>query len=182
MALYYNNANVSSSANVFFNNQAAQNVYHNNALVWQHAAGYYPGTSPQPKQVNTGSYGAFYSYVEGNTVNVNGTAVYIPVDLTGVRSLVLTGSISGTGFGMAGWWLSTAGQFGNGIWNYPYYFLYAPDSSLYLYRVDGKGTTTVTWDVSGYSGTHYLGLGTYFNSTGEWSTARAQIDTAIGYY
>lgn len=35
MALYYNNNNVSPSNNVYFNNQASKQVFHNGTLVWK---------------------------------------------------------------------------------------------------------------------------------------------------
>ena len=45
MALFYNNTNVATSQNVYLNNQASDQVFYNNTLVWKRDAQVYPGST-----------------------------------------------------------------------------------------------------------------------------------------
>ena len=54
MGLFYNNKNISSANNVYFNNVAKKRVYFNNALKWQKQFQVYPGV-PVANTQNLGS-------------------------------------------------------------------------------------------------------------------------------
>lgn len=146
--------------------------------VWEAERLFYPGTTVQHLGVNSGSYGDFYTNVPTGTNN-NSTVVYIPVNLTGVNSITITGSFKGGGGNsFAGVWLRSQTKWNDsGYQRYPYYTIGQGSSDTWytlMHRVTGGGTSTsVTWDVSSYSGTYYIAIGCY-NNTGS-GTASATI-------
>lgn len=73
MGLFYNNKNISSANNVYFNNVAKKRVYFNNALKWQKQFQVYPGV-PVANTQNLG-YAAYFT--------VTNTGSHIKVDAFG---------------------------------------------------------------------------------------------------
>lgn len=73
MGLFYNNKNISSANNVYFNNVAKKRVYFNNALKWQKQFQVYPGV-PVANTQNLG-YAAYFT--------VTNTGSHIKVDALG---------------------------------------------------------------------------------------------------
>ena len=146
--------------------------------VWERERLFYPGTTVQHLTANSGSYGDFYTNVPKATNN-NSTVVYIPVNLTGVNSITITGSFTGGGGNsFAGVWLRSQTQWNDsGYQRYPYYTIGRGSSNTWytlMHRVTGGGTSTsVTWDVSSYRGTYYIAIGCY-NNTGN-GTASVSI-------
>lgn len=179
MPIYDHNGSAASEIKYLYDNNGSVNtqigkVYDNNgttnSLIY---AGdeIYPGATVSTLQVNFGSYGNFYTYIESNSSNINSTVQYISVNLTGISTLTITGSFYAHGGGSgSGVWLATWAQLQN--CKYPYYVVGAGSSSsnyTLLYRQNAgtsSGTVTKTWNVSGYSGTYYLAIGAYNQLTG----------------
>lgn len=137
--------------------------------VWERERLFYPGTAVQHLTANSGSYGDFYTNVPTGQNN-NSTVVYIPVNLTGVSSITITGSFKGGGGNsFAGVWLRSQTEWNDsGYQRYPYYTIGQGSSDTWytlMHRVTGGGSSTsVTWNVSSYSGTFYIAIGCYNNS------------------
>lgn len=70
MGLFYNNKNISSANNVYFNNVAKKRVYFNNALKWQKQFQVYPGV-PVANTQNLG-YAAYFTVTNsGSDIKVD---------------------------------------------------------------------------------------------------------------
>ncbi len=102
MALYYNNANIAQSANVLINNQAANQVLFNNALVWKKQLNVYPGFGfsyqnlgsyqPYGEASNSGSQIRIYTYGGTDAGFIRG---YIgPFSAVGFRTLYINMSVT----------------------------------------------------------------------------------------
>lgn len=65
MALFYNNTQVSTTQNVYLNSQASNQVFFNNALVWQKQKTVYPGV-PVANTQNLG-YAAYFTVTNSGT-------------------------------------------------------------------------------------------------------------------
>lgn len=174
------NINGTALKNLNVNGSKMKQLNVNGTKFWSSEAQFYPGTTPtRPTNYGSGSYtgtSSNWSFWIGNGTNVNSVVSYIPVNLTGINTLVITGSSSGS---LAGWYLvnqsqknTHAGQYG--ALTYPYYVFYSPNTSAYTQ----KGTSfPASINVSSYSGTYYLFLGGYTNSNGDQS---ASITSVIG--
>lgn len=85
MALFYNNTNVATSQNVYLNNQASDQVFYNNTLVWKRDAQVYPVSTwyvrgSKTNETNTAPPTIIEREVSGNVAN--DAAVYAVVNLT----------------------------------------------------------------------------------------------------
>ena len=145
----------------------------------------YPGTAVQNLAVMGGTYGAFYTHLEGDyRNNLNSTVVYIPVDLTEFKTMTI-GCNCYTQQNLAacsGIWLSSPGQWQTGTVCYPYYTISLSNEAsnmqyaTRMWRVNnGDWFPSVTWDVSGLSGVYYLAAGCYVNNGAH--LAHAEINT-----
>ena len=148
---------------------------------WKKQTDFYPGTTASNKEIMVGNYGTFYTNCYGET-NVNSTVVYIPVNLTGISTLYIVGSTSGSGTSgrYAGAWLCSSVD---AIVQWPYYTIgQVSDSSRYE-RMSRHTNTAASfswsWDVSGLTGTHYLALGAYYNGSGT-GTAGITVTNVYG--
>ena len=163
-----------------FDGQTVKKWIHDGVQVFSAATQFYPGKTPTVlNQSSVGSYTATSTTWQcsvPNGTNYNSTVTYLAMDLTNVKTLTIEGSSSG---GLAGYYLVSQAQMnsygGNyGLLWYPYYVFYQPNESIYT----NKGTSLpVTINVASYSGTYYLCLGCYSNSSGNQS---AQITAVKG--
>lgn len=189
MALYYNNVNVSPQSQIYINSQASQKAYYNNLLVWEKTKQFYPGTTVQVKAIHRGNYGSFYVNCSINQeANINGSVVYIPVDLNGIRKLRIGCSGYTTGISSCcGIWIANSTQWADEYkQGYPYYTIgLGADSANYvrMYRArDGQSFSSVEFDVSDLSGTHYLACAIYINAPVTSCTAGVTINSVYGDY
>lgn len=169
MPIKLNGTTFNNGGTAKFNGTTLSKIVFNSTTVWEAERLFYPGTTVQHLAANAGSYGDFYTNVPTGQNN-NSTVVYIPVNLTGVNSITITGSFKGGGGNsFAGVWLRSQTKWNDsGYQRYPYYTIGQGSSDTWytlMYRVTGGGTSTsVTWDVSSYSGTFYIAIGCYNNS------------------
>ena len=138
---------------------------------------YFPGTTPSRYSPGgDGSYTAnstYWSCSISNGTNVNSVTSYLKINMTGIKTITITGNSTWHG----GVWLSNQSQFDSKKQQlyYPYYIFYAPDSSAYIQKANNF--SSVTWDVSSYSGNYYLFLGCYTDGNGNQS---ARVTSVIG--
>ena len=148
-----------------------------NHLIYSAEEQYFPGTTPSRYSPGgAGGYKANSTYWAcsiSNGTNVNSITSYLKINMTGIKTITITGDSTWQG----GVWLSNQSQFDSKQQQlyHPYYIFYAPDSSAYVQKANY--ISSVTWDVSSYSGNYYLFLGCYTNSNGD---QYATVTSVIG--
>lgn len=146
-------------------------------LIYSAEEQYFPGTTPSRYSPSgAGSYTANstnWSCSISNGTNVNSVTSYLKINMTGIKTITITGNSTWHG----GVWLSNQSQFDSKQQQlyHPYYIFYSPDSSAYVQKANN--ISSVTWNVSSYSGNYYLFLGCYTNSNGNQS---ARVTSVIG--
>lgn len=186
MAIYDNDGTINYIIGKLYDNNGTSNnqignVYDNdgttNKLVYSAEEQYFPGTTPS--RYSPGGAGSYianstnWSCSISNGTNVNSVTSYLKINMSNIKTLTITGSSTWHG----GVWLSNQSQFDSKqqqLYN-PYYIFYAPDSSAYVQKANNF--SSVTWDMSSYSGNYYLFLGCYTNSNGDQS---ASVTSVIG--
>ncbi len=148
-------------------------------LVYSAEEQIYPGATVKSLQVNAGSYSTanFKTNVTSSSSNQNSTTLYIAVDVTDYKTIKVTGNftVSGGTFAHAGVFLLAPSKWNESYVKYPYYMIV---DSYYTQRkvVDSDASfTTHSFNVSSLTGTYYIAIGCYVNSTGGSRTASAQI-------
>jgi hypothetical protein len=128
---------------------------------------------------DAGSSGAFYVSLSSATINTNSRQAFIAINLSLYRSLRVTYYFTTTAnqWANAGMYLHTSSY-------YAYYTIAKPASYPQYWtrqaRITGGTTSgTVTWDVSGLSGTYYLLCGCYLEAS-ITSGMTARIDQVVG--
>lgn len=186
MVIYDNDGTSNSEIGKLYDNDGTTNyqigkVYDNdgtsNHLVYSAEEQYFPGTTPS--RYSPGGSGGYtanstnWSCSISNGTNVNSVTSYLKINMTGIKTITITGSSTWHG----GVWLSNQSQFDSKQQQlyHPYYIFYSPDSSAYVQKANY--ISSVTWDVSSYSGNYYLFLGCYTNSNGDQS---ARVTSVIG--
>lgn len=168
-----------------FNGTALKKIKFGSTIVWQDQTNIYPGTTVQFKGSDTGTYGSFYVTVP-NGVNYNSKVAYIPVSLSGLSTLTVTGTLfTAQVRTYAACALMTSTQFSEDHAAYPYYWATNEgwnESDLYTRRVIQVDGTLTNWtfNVSSLSGTYYLAIGCYVNNDYSAAQARATITQIIG--
>lgn len=186
MAIYDNNGTTSHEIGAFYDNDGTSSFQIDKAyeydgtahyLIYSAEEQYFPGTTPSRYSPGgAGSYTANstnWSCSISNGTNVNSVTSYLKINMSNIKTLTITGSSTWHG----GVWLSNQSQFDSKqqqLYN-PYYIFYAPDSSAYVQKANNF--SSVTWDMSSYSGNYYLFLGCYTNSNGDQS---ASVTSVIG--
>ena len=186
MVIYDNDGTSNSEIGKLYDNDGTTNyqigkVYDNdgtsNHLVYSAEEQYFPGTTPS--RYSPGGSGGYtanstnWSCSISNGTNVNSVTSYLKINMTGIKTITITGSSTWHG----GVWLSNQSQFDSKQQQlyHPYYIFYSPDSSAYVQKANN--ISSVTWNVSSYSGNYYLFLGCYTNSNGDQS---ARVTSVIG--
>lgn len=178
MPIILNGTTFNNGGTVTFNGSTVKEIKFGTTTVWEAERLFYPGATVGYLGANSGTYGAFYTNVPKGTNN-NSTVAYISVNLTGVNSITITGTFQGGGGNsFAGVWLRSQTEWNDsGYQRYPYYTVGQGSSDTWytlMHRVTGGGSSTsVTWNVSSYSGTFYIAIGCY-NNTGN-GTASVSI-------
>lgn len=167
--------NVSSAVGTIWDNTAG-NV---SSVVWTAETALYPGAVPAVTTAygSAGGYAGYSVWLSGATANSSTAQVYIPINVSGYKSLRVTyyvkSSVSGA---VAGIYLHTSPY-------YPYYILRDNSYPQYWTRksviVNGSKTETITWDVSGLSGTYYLYAVGYLEAAVA-ATVEAQVQSVVG--
>lgn len=190
MALVFNNTTIAPSHTVRYNNTALASVKFGSTEVWKNVTQVYPGTAVQSLAANAGTYGAFYTHLEGNAANnLNSTVAYIPVNLTGFQTMTIGCNCQTQAalWSCAGIWLAAPSQWGIAyVTQYPYYTVSLADEATQMryatrmHRVNNGGAFySLTWDVSALSGTHYLAVGCYCTSGASWAHAEITSVTLV---
>lgn len=186
MAIYDNNRTTNYEIGQLYDNDGTSNhqignVYDNdgtsNHLIYTAEEQYFPGTTPS--RYSPGGAGGYtanstnWSCNVSNGTNVNSVTSYLKINMTGIKTITITGNSTGQG----GVWLSNQSQFDSKQQQlyHPYYIFYSPDSSAYVQKANN--ISSVTWNVSSYSGNYYLFLGCCTNNSGNQS---ARVTSVIG--
>lgn len=186
MAIYDNDGTTNYIIGKLYDNDGTTNnqigkVYDNdgttNHLIYSAEEQYFPGTTPS--RYSPGGAGGYtanstnWSCNVSNGTNVNSVTSCLKINMTGIKTITITGSSTLQG----GVWLSNQSQFDSKQQQlyHPYYIFYSPDSSAYVQKANN--ISSVTWDVSSYSGNYYLFLGCFTNSNGDQS---ARVTSVIG--
>ena len=96
MALYYNNANIAPSANVFINNKASKQVLYNNAMVWKREQILFSPSSFGGLSTPTMGWSEGYSFrintISGNwLINCDGRCDWwFPISTSGFSTVNIT--------------------------------------------------------------------------------------------
>ena len=170
--LYDNDGTTSYQIGKLYDNDGPSNY-----LIYKAEEVLFPGTTPS--RYSPGGAGGYtanstnWSCNVSNGTNVNSVTSYLRINMAGIKTITITGNSTGLG----GVWLSNQSQFDSKQQQlyHPYYIFYAPDSSAYVKKANN--ISSVTWDVSSYSGNYYLFLGCYTNSNGYQS---ARVTSVIG--
>lgn len=184
MPIKLNGTTFNNGGTVTFNGSTVKEIKFGTTTVWKAETTIYPGATVSNLAANSGTYNnsTFLTQVSSGQ-NQNSTTLYIQVNLTGISSIKVTGTFQvSTVRGYAGVWISTSTQFnsykGNQL-RYPYYDVGPGASTTYYVAMQRINNTTgtvssYTFNTSSLSGTHYLCIGCYYNSSAG-GTAKAQI-------
>jgi len=186
MPIIYNGTTLNNGGGTkSYNGTALKTIKYGSVVVWQDQTQYYPNATVSYKGSSTGTWGAFYVTLP-NGVNYNSKVAYIPVNVSNISTLTVTGTLSTTQpRTYAACALMSATQLAEDHSALPYYWATNEgwnEPSLYTYRVFRADGTTNNWtfNVASLSGTYYLAIGCYVNNDYSAASASATITRVIG--
>ena len=154
---------------LFVNGTECKEGYANGVKVFTSENVIYPGASVKNLVANSGSYStANFSFNVSGGINTNSTTLYIPINLTNISRLVITGRLYTSGQGAhSSIALIAKATFDSNIeyiYRYPYYFTVDGRYTERKLSLNGQTINNPTIDVSSLTGNYYLVLGGYTNT------------------
>lgn len=179
------------NADFYIGSDKIAEIYIGSDLVYSGTKTLYPaaGATVTNLPANTGTYSTadFRTNINSGT-NTNSTTLALPVDLTGINTLVVRGNFAVNNTrGYSGVWICSPSQYNDyaGYQRYPFYTIGQGSNNRYYTLMDRIRDTTgsvseYTFDTSALTGTYYICIGCYFNSTNS-GNAIADINEIVGF-